>query len=62
MSLERAGAIEMPFGKFEGKPLAVLARTIRGRAYLDWLKDRDWLSPRLRRAIRVILAGGRDHS
>jgi len=36
MTIERARAFTMPFGKFQGKTLEAIASTNEGREYLGW--------------------------
>jgi hypothetical protein len=36
MTLERAKAFKLPFGKFEGRTLEDVGSTDEGRRYLEW--------------------------
>lgn len=58
MTDERAASFVMPFGKYEGQPLNLIASNPEGRRYLAWCLDElKFKRGAIRRAIEHVLKG-----
>lgn len=50
---ERGAAFVLPFGSYRNKSLGEVARTSKGRDYLAWLLDQEWLKPDTREFLEL---------
>lgn len=56
LTMEEAGSIVLPFGKFKDKSIDEVASTDDGLKYLDWLLGQAWLRGDMKLGIEVYLS------